>query len=340
MKSHPQKILIISPAWVGDMVMAQSLFRLIKQQNPSAIIDVLAPDWGHFLLQNMPEVNQILNLPFKHGEFNLKGRYQLAKSLRGEQYDQAIVLPNSFKSALIPFFAKIPRRTGWRGEMRWQLLNDLRYLDKTKLPLMIERFMALALPKASQIAKPYPWPLLKLNPAAVITTVTKFKLDLAKPVLVLCPGAEFGPAKRWPEMRYAEVALHFIHQGWQVWLLGSAKDQPIATAIQMATQQQCCDFTGKTNLGEAIHLLAQSQQVISNDSGLMHIAAALQRPLVVVYGSSSPQFTPPLAEKVKVVSLHLSCSPCFKRECPLQHLNCLRELKADLVLQAVAELQS
>ncbi len=340
MNTLPQKILIIGPAWVGDMVMAQSLFKLIKQQNPTAIIDVLAPQWSQPLLENMPEVNQALNLPFKHGELNLRSRYRLGKSLRLHHYEQAIILPNSFKSALIPFFANIPQRTGWLKEMRWGLLNDVRYLDKTKLPLMIERFMALGLPADSKIPKPYPWPKLELNPAAVKATLTKFKVDLAKPILALCPGAEFGAAKRWPESRYAEVALQFIRQNWQVWLFGSGKDQSVAAEIQQATQQQCLDFTGKTSLGEAIHLLSSAQQVVSNDSGLMHIAAALQRPLVVVYGSSSPQFTPPLAEKVKIVSLHLSCSPCFQRECPLQHLNCLRELKANLVLQAIAELQN
>lgn len=340
MKSLSKKILIIGPAWVGDMVMAQSLFKLIKQQNPAAIIDVLAPDWSRPLLQNMPEVNQALSLPFKHGELNLFGRYRLGKSLRANHYDQAIVLPNSFKSALIPFFANIPQRTGWRGEMRWGLLNDVRYLNKIILPLMIERFMALNLSISSAIPKPYPWPKLELNPVEVSATLSKFKIDLTKPILALCPGAEFGAAKRWPESRYAEIASQFILQGWQVWLFGSGKDQPVAAAIQQAIQQQCLDFTGKTTLGEAIHLLAQAQQVVSNDSGLMHIVAALQRPLIVVYGSSSPQFTPPLAEKVKIVSLHLSCSPCFKRECPLQHLNCLRELKANLVLQAIAELQN
>ena len=198
------KILIIGPAWVGDMVMAQCLFKLLKQRQPHAMIDVLAPAWSLPLLARMPEVNAAKVMPIGHGEMALKKRYQLGKALRSEQYQQAIVLPNSFKSALIPFFARIPLRTGWRGEMRYGLLNDVRVLNKRHYPLMIEQFMALGLPTQEKLSKPYPLPALQTF------SVTD---SGSAPILALCPGAEFGPAKRWPEEYYAEIANAKLKEG-------------------------------------------------------------------------------------------------------------------------------
>lgn len=332
------KLLIVGPAWVGDMVMAQSLFKLCKQLNPQMLIDVLAPDVTRPLLSRMPEINKAIALPLKHGEFNLAERYRVGTALRQEGYHQVIVLANSWKSALIPFFARIPQRTGWRGEMRWGLLNDVRYLDKQKLPLMIERFMALGLPAKAALPAMYPKPQLKVSAADLAMTVEKLRLEpQAKPVLALCPGAEYGPAKRWPAAYFAELANAKLAEGWQVWLMGGPKDQTVTQEIQQATANHCIDLAGKTRLTEALDLLSLAQVVVSNDSGLMHIAAALQRPLVVVYGSTDPRFTPPLSEQVKILSLNLPCSPCFKRECPLGHLDCLNKLTSQQVLAAIQE---
>ena len=337
-KKMQKKILIIGPAWVGDMVMAQCLFKTIKQQHPDAIIDVIAPNWSRALLERMPEVNQALVLPFAHGELNLKKRWQIGMELRKQNYQQAIVLPNSWKSALIPFVAKIPIRTGWMRELRYGLLNDIRYLNKERLPLMIQRFIALGLSKNAELPLELPKPSLQVTPDSVNAVLEKFSLNQQKPILALCPGAEFGPAKRWPSQHYAEIARVKLNEGWAVWLFGSPKDQPVAAEIQQAVNNACVDLTGKTNLGEAVDLLSVANLVVSNDSGLMHIAAALERPLVVVYGSSSPRFTPPLNKQVKILSLGLSCSPCFQRECPLGHLKCLNDLSPGLVLQAIHDL--
>ena len=331
-----QKVLIIGPSWVGDMVMAQSLFKLLKQHYPDASIDVLAPQWSQGLLQCMPEVRRSIFSPFKHGELRIGDRYRLARQLREASYDWAIVLPNSFKSALIPFWAKIPKRTGWQKECRSILLNDSRRLDETQYPLMLERFMALGLPPSTPLPLEPPWPQLQVSRDSVNETLKKLNIDRPlQPVLAICPGAEFGASKRWPSGYYAQVAKAKLEQGWQVWLFGSQRDGEVAYDIQLKTQNRCIDLTGKTELSEAIDLLSLATAVVSNDSGLMHIAAALRRPLIAIYGSSSPLFTPPLSDNVQILSLNLECSPCFQRLCPLGHFKCMLDLQPRQVLETL-----
>lgn len=339
---HISKILIVGPAWIGDMMMAQSLFKLLKIRNPDVQIDVLASGWTRLLLACMPEINHVIDMPLGHGALGLRERYRVGKLLRGNGYDQAILLPNSLKSALIPFFANIPLRTGWRGEMRYGLLSDLRVLDKKKYPLMVQRYIALAFPANANLPEVFPYPELIIANENRAQLLTKFALHLERPLLILCPGAEYGPSKRWPENYYAEVAAEKIRNGWQVWLLGSAKDQAVAEAIRAqlptSAREYSFNLAGTTSLGEAIELMSCSDVVLSNDSGLMHIAAALQKPLVVVYGSTSPEFTPPLARQVKIVNNKVECSPCFERECPKVHHKCLKELMPTQVLNVLAEL--
>ncbi|HCV78301.1 MULTISPECIES: lipopolysaccharide heptosyltransferase II [Pseudomonadaceae] len=334
-------ILIIGPSWVGDMVMAQTLFVCLKRQHPDCQIDVLAPEWSRPLLERMPEVREALSFPLGHGAFELATRRRIGQQLRG-RYDQAILLPNSLKSALVPYFAGIPKRTGWRGEMRFGLLNDIRTLDKARYPLMIERFMALAHAPGAELPKPYPEPRLAIDPASRDAALERFGLSLDRPVLALCPGAEFGEAKRWPAEHYAAVADARLRQGWQVWLFGSQKDAPggeeIREWVTPGFEEDVCNLAGRTSLAEAIDLLSCASAVVSNDSGLMHVAAALDRPLVAVYGSTSPGFTPPLASQVEVVRLGLECSPCFDRTCRFGHYDCLRLLQPSLVQDALGRL--
>jgi heptosyltransferase-2 len=332
------KILIVGPAWVGDMVMAQCLFKLLKQRHPDVIIDVLAPAWSQPLLARMPEVSSSIMMPIGHGQFALAERYRIGKALRGNGYTQAIVLANSFKSALIPFFAKIPLRTGWRRELRQVIMNDARRLNKTRYPLMIERFMALGLKPGEALPKDYPLPELQISSESCIQALTAHQLKHEKPVLALCPGAEFGPAKRWPEEYYADIANVKLNEGWDVWIFGSPKDSEVAGRIMELTQQRCIDLTGKTKLPEAVDLLSLATVVVSNDSGLMHISAALKKPLIVTYGPTSASFTPPLHSKARVLTLALECQPCFERECPLKHQKCMRDLSPQKVLIAMQEL--
>ena len=333
-------ILVVGPSWVGDMVMAQTLFICLKQQHPGCNIDVLAPDWSRPLLERMPEVREALGFPLGHGVFDLATRRRIGKQLKG-QYDQAILLPNSLKSALTPFFAAIPKRTGWKGEMRYGLLNDLRILDKERYPLMIERFMALAYDKNAELPKPYPRPHLVAEEQNRDAALQAFKLSTAQPVLALCPGAEFGEAKRWPAAHYAVVAEQKIREGWQVWIFGSAKDhsggEEIRNALIPGLREEATNLAGQTSMAQAIDLMSCATAVVSNDSGLMHVAAALDVPLVAIFGSSTPEHTPPLAlpERVAVLYLGIKCSPCFERTCKYQHLRCLTEISPASVMQAL-----
>jgi len=337
MTTKPHRILIIGPAWVGDMVMSQSLYRLLKQNDPNVVIDVLAPAWTFSLLKCMPEIAEAIPLPLRHGDLKLGVRYQLAKQLRARKYDQAIVLQNSFKSALIPWLANIPVRTGWRGEYRYLLLNDMRKENKKKYSLMIEQFMALGMPANAPLPSPYLYPAFTVTETAQMAVLAKHKpLWRGKPVLALCAGAEFGPSKRWPEEYYAEVAKQKISEGWDVWLFGSPKDRPTTDAIMALTNHQCENLAGRSELAETIQLLSLTSGMVSNDSGLMHVAAALNKPLVAIYGSTSPTFTPPLSNTATILKLNLDCQPCFQRTCPLNHHRCMRDLTPAQVLAAMA----
>ncbi|KDM90656.1 lipopolysaccharide heptosyltransferase II [Photobacterium galatheae] len=341
------KILIIGPSWVGDMVMSQCLYISLKQRHPEAEIDVLAPAWCRPILERMPEVHRAIEMPIGHGEFNLMGRYRIGKSLRETGYDQAIIMPNSAKSALIPLFARIPVRIGWKGESRYGLLTDLRS-NKRDFGLVIERYSALAYPKAEMTSSaalpPLAKPTLTIDLNNQAAAMSRLSLSLDRPVVGLCPGAEFGPAKRWPEEYFAQVAQQMIEQGKQVWLFGSAKDQPVTAAIKNALpgelQSYCHDLAGQTSLIEAVDLLAACHTVVSNDSGLMHVAAAVGCKIVAIYGSTSPDYTPPLAEEVAIIHTDIECRPCFKRECPYGHLKCLKELPAERVIQAIDTLSA
>nr|WP_269085368.1 lipopolysaccharide heptosyltransferase II [Acidihalobacter prosperus] len=338
MAAEPQRCLIVGPSWVGDMIMAQSLFKLLRARFPELVMDVLAPGWTAPLLARMPEVRQAIPQPVGHGRLGLSERYRLGRRLRAEAYDWAVILPSSLKSALVPWFAGIPRRTGFLGEYRYGLLNDRRRLDKRALPRTIQRFAALGLPPGASAAfESLPFPALHVDRDIAIETAARLGLDASRPVLALCPGAEYGPAKRWPPEYFAAVARHYRTQGWQSWVFGSERDKAMAEVVCRDAGPDCVNLAGRTTLTEAVDLMALTRAVVSNDSGLMHLAAALERPLVAVYGSSDPDFTPPLAMpgRARIERLGLECSPCFKRECPLGHLECLRGLHPERVVRAL-----
>lgn len=327
--------------------MAQPLLALLKRIQPEQTIDVLAPSWVAPLFTAMREVRQVIPTNLKHGKWNLRARWQIARSLRAQHYACAYVLPNSWKSALIPWFAGIPKRVGYIGEARYGLLTHY-FAQPEQTLAMVQRYARLAqhLPvsscgkdgtrKGKAANDPFievPQPQLEIPSQILKTVQEKFALDLSLPLIALCPGAEFGPAKRWPAEHFAQLAnlLHAQSPKAHILILGGPGDRVIAQEICAATYAPVQMLAGQTTLIEAIALIACAQAVVSNDSGLMHVAAALRRRQVALFGSSDPRHTPPLSPHAQIVWLHLECSPCFARTCPLGHLRCLKEITPEKV---------
>jgi heptosyltransferase-2 len=327
---HQERILVVGPAWVGDMVMAQSLFITLKQAFPAVIIDVLAPAWSLPLLSRIPQINEAIALPIRHGQMALTTRFRLGRQLRHKGYTRAIVIPRSFKAALVPFFAGIPVRTGYRGEMRYGVINDMRVLDKEVLTQTVQRQVALGLPATASQPPGIPYPELQIDEHHQRQLLAEFGLNLDKPIIGLMPGAEYGPAKQWPIAYYQELAGKLIAAGYQVWVFGSEKERASGEQIGQAGKG-IINLCGKTHLVDVIDLIALCDSVVSNDSGLMHIACAMDTKVIAIYGSSDPAYTPPLSNQAQVIYLGLECSPCFKRECPYGHYRCLKEIKANKI---------
>ena len=331
----PPDVLVVGPSWVGDMVMAQGLFISLERERRTRAIDVLAPAWSLPLIRRMPQVREAIELPVKHGEFALSTRWRVGRALRKRRYGRAIVLPRSFKAALAPFFAGIPERVGWRGEMRYGLLTELRTLDKSVLTGTAQRFVALGLPCDAPQPPAVPEPHLVVDAANQRHLIEEFGLAPVPAIVGMMPGAEYGPAKCWPIERYAELAARLTHGGRQVWIFGSSRDEPAGAAIAAACRTGVANLCGRTRLEDVVDLLALASVAVTNDSGLMHVAAAVGTHVVALYGSSSPQYTPPLTRRATVLYRGIYCSPCFERECPLGHFRCMLEMQVEDVLAAV-----
>lgn len=311
--------------------MAQSLFITLKKLYPDCVIDVIAPEWSLPILERMPQVNQGIALAISHGEFSLWTRIKKGLSLRKKGYTHAIVLPRSWKSALVPFFAQAKVRTGFRGEMRYGLLNNIRKLDKNILTQTVQRYVVHAYEANFNGVPKTPYPALEIDSANRERLIDSLGLDISRTVIAMMPGAEYGPAKQWPIKYYQKLTALLVDKGYQVWVIGSEKEKALGEAIIAGEESSATNLCGRTELVDAIDLLSCAEQVVSNDSGLMHVAAAVDVKLNVIYGSSTPDYTPPLSDKASIHYNNLECSPCFKRVCPLGHTDCLNKITAEAV---------
>jgi len=331
------KILIIAPNWIGDAVMTEPLITQLKKNHPDSVIDVIATPWVASVMRAIPVINEVIIGDFKHGLLQWAERKKLASQLKLAGYTHAYVLPNSFKSALIPWLAKIPNRIGYKGEMRWGLITaPLENPSRSNRPSMSTHYFALSGNQASETLQP------KLELPRLFLNEMKEKLQLIQnhdKLFILCPGAEYGPAKQWPVEHFGKLAQMLTAQNNNalVLILGSKKESLLADEIVKLSNSnnQVINWCGQTTLDEAMACIAIADKVISNDSGLMHIAAAFRRPQVAIFGSSDPRHTPPLSPEAKVHWLQLECSPCFKRTCPLGHLKCLVDIQPQDVLNSL-----
>ena len=332
------RILVVAPSWVGDALLSQPLLTLLKQRDPGSTIDVLGPGWALPIFRRMPEVGETIESPFAHGELALRKRWQFGRQLRARRYDRAYVLPNSFKSALAPLFAGIPERIGFVGEARHWLLTDARRLDERALPLMVERFAHLAAPAGGHAKAELSRPQLQVEAAERDDLLAQLGMARPQRLVCFCPGAEYGPAKRWPPRYFGELAISLAAGGSTVWVVGSSKERDIGEAICESSRGAALNLCGRTTLDQAVIALSGADLVVTNDSGLMHVAAALDRPMVALYGSSSPAFTPPLSGRARILKLDVPCSPCFERVCPLGHFDCMMKLMPGRVLTEIHSL--
>lgn len=332
---EPQRLLVVAPAWVGDMVMAQVLLQVLRRRWPHLLIDLLAPPWTAPLGTRMAEVRDVIVLDVPHRKLGLRARRRVAASIRDRAHDWAIVLPNSLKSALIPYWAGIPVRTGYGREGRILFLNDRRKLDKRRLPRTVDRFVFLGLPPRLPPPSRLPPPHLRVDTAARATALQRLGLSMpTRPMAALAPGAEYGPAKRWPLRHWVALGRALLEEGYAVWLFGSPKDGEITASIA-AELPEAVDLGGKTGLLEAADLLSLATVTVSNDSGLMHVAGAVGSRVIGLFGPSPHKMTPPLSPNSQLLRLDLPCSPCGKRICPLKHHRCMEDLSPSSVLQAI-----
>ena len=332
-KPEMSNALIIAPQWIGDAVMTEPLLRRLHARGERLTVGALP--WVAPVYRAMPQVADVIEFPFAHGGLQFKARRSIAKRIEG-QFDKAYVLPNSLKSALLPLLARIPQRIGYLGEARVGLLTHRLGNPKNKPP-MVAFYSALSGETGLENDRPQ----LQVDPAAAAQTLQRLGLQQGG-FVVFAPGAEYGPAKRWPAAHFSELAARL---DFPVVLLGSGKEaalcDEIAAPVNAAQAGKCLNLAGKTSLPEALSLIASSHSTVSNDSGLMHVAAALGVPQVAIFGSSSPLHTPPLSDKARVLWLKedpayqppLDCAPCFARECPLGHTRCLNDISADRVLR-------
>lgn len=341
MASAGERILVVGQAWVGDMVLSQSLYRSLKHRCAESTIDVVAPACFKPLLERMPEVSSAIAMPAGHGELNLRARYRLGRQLAGRGYDRAIVIPGSLKAALLPWFARIPVRTGYRGEMRFGLINDIRRLDRRRMPRNVARFVYLGEPPGTPLRDvDTPAPALTIDQDQRDSCVRRLGLEVDAKVLALMPGAAYGPAKQWPVGHFVDVARRYADRGWRVWVFGSAAERSIGVRIAQAASDRGTSLCGNTTLVEAVDLVSLADLAIANDSGLMHIAAAVGCPVIAIYGATDPACAPPMISRARSLQHKLDCTPCWDRTCRYGHYRCLRDVSPDEVQSAADQISS
>lgn len=318
------------------MVMAQALYKALKLDSTSAEIHVVAPQWSRSLLIRMPEIAKVFSLDVAHGEFGFAKRYLLGKRLRDENYDQAIVLPRSFKSALVPWLANIPLRIGDIGEFRYGMLNHIFPSNRSKeIPNVCNYLRYIGIDASiSEVKRDY-FPQLNVDDENQTRLIEKFEISKDLPLVACMVGAEYGSTKQWPYEHFAKLIDLLSEEGMQVCILGSQKDARAGEQIQSLCHHSVFNLCGKTSLTDVIDLLAGCDVAVSNDSGLMHIAAAVDTPVIAMYGGTTPAYTPPLHDNAKSFYVKIACSPCWQRTCQYNHYRCLTDILPQDVFKEV-----
>jgi len=325
-------ILIVPYMWIGDFVRCHSVVKLLKQRFPDRPVDMLATTLCAPLADYMPGLRQAIVADLPRGRLALAQQRSLAQRFKREGYGSVLVMPRTWKSALAPFFAGIPQRIGFVGEGRFILINELRFGER-ELPRMVDRCAALALPAGAKMPDGWPQPELRVPTAAAEAWRRERGLSPdSRPVVALAPGA-VGPSKRWPSAAYGELCRRLLAAGLAVWVLGGPGEKALASEI--VGDSEARDLTGH-DLRDAILALASAAVAVSNDSGLLHVAAAVGTPSIGIFGPTSPWHWAPLNPLAATIAAQseLPCRPCHKPVCRLGHHRCMRDIPADDVLAA------
>ncbi|MBL7004917.1 MAG: lipopolysaccharide heptosyltransferase II [Gammaproteobacteria bacterium] len=316
------RVLVIAPQWLGDAVMSHALIQLLAEQHT---VDVLCAEWLSAVYRRMPHVEQVTGIDLKHGKLPIKYYWQVAQQLKG-RYQQCFIIPRKLKSALIPWFAGIPKRTAYLGESRYFLVND-RVQQDPQQHFWVEKVCGLF--KSGVKLAELPNPKLIVNEQSKAEWLQRLEIKDRK-LIALMPGASYGPSKQWPIENFSQLAQQLASSSTVI-VLGGQAEFEIGEAIKQGNAG-VINLCGKTSLEDTIDLLALCDSAVSNDSGLMHIAAAVGCFVKALYGSSSPDYTPPLTTSKTIYSDTLGCKPCFKRQCEFNHYDCWRKISVNRVL--------
>ena len=332
MTGQDPRILVVAQAWIGDLVLSQILYALLKRQQPDASIDVVAPGWAGALLGRRPQVSRHIPLDVGHGQLGLWRRWTTARRL-GAEYRQAIVIPRSVKAALLPWAAGIEKRVGFDSGMRNGLIND----SRPRPPGAMARMARLASPDPAD-PDAVPYPRLEVDPENAAGILRQWKIDPSEPVIGLMPGAAYGRTKEWGAESFAQLAAGLAEHGHRICVVGTSKDRPLGKIVARAAPERIINLCGETTLDQAVLLISRLALAICNDSGLMHVAAAVDTPVIGIYGPTSPDTHPPQTNAREIHSVRALCSPCHRRVCPYGHHACMTRIAPEQVRAAALAL--
>lgn len=336
-----KRLLIRSTNWIGDAIMTTPAVRAIRRNFPNARISMLAKPWVAPVFAHSPHVDEIIVFDAGGRHAGVFGTLRLAKDLRKGRYDAAILLQNAIEAAIIAFLAGIPRRIGFDTDGRRLLLTHPVHRTKAIKAIHQTGYYLKILEGAGMTAG-RPTLELHLDPADTRRAAqmrAEFGIAPGRPLIGLNPSATFGPAKQWFPERYAALGdLLNKELGALILIFGGPSDRELGRTITGLMSAPAIDLSGRTSLGEAMALIDRCTAFVTNDSGLMHVAAALGTPLVAVFGSTNWTTTSPFSDTSRIVRVPIACSPCMQPVCPLGHMNCMRQVSVAMVADAVKDL--
>jgi len=332
-----RKIIIRSTNWVGDAVLTTPAVRAIRENFPEARIALLAKPWVAPVFHNNPHLDKILVYESEGRHRGWLGKARLVRELRRQRFQLAVLFQNAFEAAFLVYMAGVPIRIGYDSDCRGALLTRRIPVDQDRVGSHhIEYYLGILQGASLRPGdRKLTLELSDIERARAEEILKENQISPSRPLVVINPGATFGSSKRWPLERYAALGDR-IRAAWgaQIVILGGPGERTVGRQISALMNRGCINLCGRTSLREAAALIEKCELFVTNDSGLMHVAAAFDIPLIAIFGSTDPAATGPTNPRSRIVQVPASCSPCLKRECPEDH-RCMNEISVDQVYEAV-----